>query len=498
VIESETNSESSVDVSPLCAVLTWVRNQIRDSPPSLDASEEDDDKEKDEEYKKMLTAVDAKGISPLHYLAYHENIYEILDKLLGGESGNSMFLSCTELVERLEKQKFSSNTLTKAWIDQQEIKKLFNQAVSLSALKGKLLFVQLFQSLGIDINGQNENDETALHAAAAGGHIDIATYLLKHGAYVDASYFTSQSQNWVPICDAVLHGKTAAVEFLLNKNAEFTRKCKKKSRFGISQLNMNSIAAVSGSIPILEMLLQRGLPLEKVAIYWACYGGHIDMLKHLLEKNLSLNERNQYDVNKTTLHVAIERGNFALAEFVATQSVKLINEIDKNGNTPLHYCAFISASTSKHKSQAVANGVTTNFSDRQVKPFVELLVGKGADLTLQNNKGKTAKELFDSPDLAKVLETISEQNINMESQLIDLVRKLQQRVDALEGIVKKQGEIIEQQSSKLEEQSKKIISPMSSPKRKQVTFADILTHVQEYEVIEEVEEEEEEEEDDEE
>jgi ankyrin repeat protein len=455
-------------------MLSWIKNLI-----NKDAN----NTEKEESYKRMFMFGDNNGAIPLHYVAHHSNIVAILDKIF--YEADEVFFSCEELCERLKTLNLTSNVLLKEWIEQKENKKMIGKAITSCALVGRLEYVQFFESLGVDLNIHNDQDETPLHAAAAGGQIEVADYLLNSGVNVNYSHFSNQSQNWTPLFEAVLHDKRPIVELLLSSRAEYSKRCKKKSRFGLSQLNMNDVAAASGNVSLLQLFVKMGVPIEKTAIYWGCYGGNVSIIMFLLEKGLLLRERNLYDFSKTTLHASCERGCTIATEFIASKAPRLVNVADKNGNTPLHYCAFISAPPSKRAANAT--GVKYSHSENVVQTLIDSLIRNGADITIKNNDGKLALDLFESTSLATFLEDKYDATFNTQRQLLFEVKELQDRLAKLEDLVIKQNTTIQNQAATIEDMKNNMVvaPPVSPPKLyKQVKFADNIAQIVEYEVLE--------------
>lgn len=75
--------------------------------------------------------------------------------------------------------------------------------------------VQAALAKGVPVDSQDEQGRTALHMAAANGHVEILKILLSAGANVEAP----NSQENTPLHYACLNGQTEAVAVLLSHGA---------------------------------------------------------------------------------------------------------------------------------------------------------------------------------------------------------------------------------------------------------------------------------------
>ena len=91
-------------------------------------------------------------------------------------------------------------------------------AISLSALEGHLDCVLLLAKSGADLNPSNT--WTPLNYAAFNGHLEVATYLIEHGAIIDAP----APNGMTPLMLAARNGHLAVVQMLLDKHANASLK----------------------------------------------------------------------------------------------------------------------------------------------------------------------------------------------------------------------------------------------------------------------------------
>ncbi|XP_044628854.1 ankyrin repeat domain-containing protein 23 isoform X2 [Equus asinus] len=73
--------------------------------------------------------------------------------------------------------------------------------------------------------------------------------------------------------------------------------------------------------------------LERTPVFWACRGGHLDILKLLLNKGAQVNAQDK--IRSTPLHVAVRTGHSDCLEHLIACGAH-INAQDKEGDTGLH------------------------------------------------------------------------------------------------------------------------------------------------------------------
>lgn len=88
---------------------------------------------------------------------------------------------------------------------------------------------------------------TALHQAAAGGHVSVIEVLIAAGAKVDAP----DADGATPLVYAAYHGRQRAVAALLDAKADF-------SQVPAKQVHALNAAMLSGSLPVVKLLVQAG------------------------------------------------------------------------------------------------------------------------------------------------------------------------------------------------------------------------------------------------
>ena len=91
-----------------------------------------------------------------------------------------------------------------------------------------------------DVNAEDSDKATALHAAAREGHADVCLELLEQGAAIEAQ----DGGNWTPLLWACYRGHVAAADCLISRGANINAR-------GLYQGKEDLTDLVAGSIIIL-------------------------------------------------------------------------------------------------------------------------------------------------------------------------------------------------------------------------------------------------------
>ena len=139
---------------------------------------------------------------------------------------------------------------------------------------------------------------TPLHASVLGGHIDLAQFLITHGANVNSRC----GDNYTPLHVASFKGHLKIGKWLLNNGAEVNSKEKR------------------GETPL----------------HFAAKNGHVEVCRILLERNAEVNSRNNDGF--TPFLLALERNNPDVAWLLLDHNAD-VHADDNIGNTPLQFAA---------------------------------------------------------------------------------------------------------------------------------------------------------------
>jgi RNA polymerase sigma factor (sigma-70 family) len=149
---------------------------------------------------------------------------------------------------------------------------------------------------------------TALHWAISGGHVDLAEWLLGHGAGIEAV------DHWgcTPLHLAAELGRGDCVDLLVGAGANVHAELKN----GKSILHL---AAQSGDVRIVETLLRDKAKLD---VFTVASLGLKDQMKRLLKQDPYLIKA-RLPFGATPLHMAAEDGQFEMAHFLVEEGAEL-------------------------------------------------------------------------------------------------------------------------------------------------------------------------------
>lgn len=276
-----------------------------------------------------------------------------------------------------------------------------------AARTGNVGAVKAMLAAGQDVNAKYD-DSTALLSAALAGHADVARVLLDHGADVDAV----SSIDTTALYHAAYEGHDAIVKMLLDSGAAPNH----ADRHGQTPLHEAASKAIArmlidhggtvgaktqkGLTPlhlarnsgVAELLIKRGADVDAVAqagelggtpLYTAACLDRLDVAGTLVAHGANVNAVNAGNHGRTSLHMAARRSS---KDFV---SLLLDHGADANiANTRFSWTPLMEAMLSGRRDIA------------------ELLIVRGADVTVHDVDGKTALHLavwLDSPDLVRML-----------------------------------------------------------------------------------------------
>ena len=283
-------------------------------------------------------AEDIDGASPLHYARSLANVVALLDHGAMIDYTNEKGLAAIHLAASIGADDIVAELVkrgAKLHLSNNDLGSPLHCAV---VKKSKASVYSLVQG-NAPVNARDRDNNTPLILAAQSGRNDIVQILLEHGADVSLQ----NNSRVTPLRAAVLTKSPALVEKLLNHN-------------------VYHIAKETSSQTILHLAAEQADPAT---------------VRVLLDKLLHTGVLGINAVNgtlQTPLHVAALAARADIAQVMLEYNPK-IDMLDADGATPL-----LSACRSSKKRVIDANGNRTE--------FVDLLVEKGADLRVYDNKGQ--------------------------------------------------------------------------------------------------------------
>ncbi|XP_071098473.1 uncharacterized protein [Haliotis cracherodii] len=232
-------------------------------------------------------------------------------------------------------------------------------ALMVAAMCAQKDVVDLLVSIGADLTLTDDNNNTTLHLACQGGNRSIVEYLLPsfdincRGQY-----------GWTAVMGAALSEKKDTFDLLVSKGADLTLTDDDKD-------TVLHLACQGGNRSIVEHLLPsfdincRG-QYDRTALMVAAMFAQKDVVDLLVSKGADLTLTD--DHKNTTLHLACQGGNRSIVEY-------LLPSFDINCRGQYGWTAVMGAALSEKKDT------------------FDLLVSKGADLTLTDDDKDTVLHL---------------------------------------------------------------------------------------------------------
>lgn len=193
-----------------------------------------------------------------------------------------------------------------------------------AAREGHEDMVALLLSQGADINAQtDETQETALTLACCGGFLEVADFLIKAGADIEAGANT-------PLAEAAQEGHLELVKHLIAAGANVNA----ASATGDTPL---MYACENGHTDVMEVLLEAGANLEQEAeggrtpLMKACRAGHLCAVQYLVSKGANVN-RVTTNNDHTPLSLACAGGHMAIVEFILAHGADSNHRLKDNSS----------------------------------------------------------------------------------------------------------------------------------------------------------------------
>ena len=165
----------------------------------------------------------------------------------------------------------------------------------------------LVEEKGVDPNIKNSHEKTPLHAAAIVGHIEIARFLVKHGAGVNVRDDKLQT----PLHLAAEAGHMEVVQFLVEHGAEVNVR-------DTNEQTALHMAAGDGHRRVVAYLISRGAEIDVKAtcnltpLHLASLNGKKEVVKLLVEHGAEVKART---MGATAQEIAKQRGHRAIVAY---------------------------------------------------------------------------------------------------------------------------------------------------------------------------------------
>ncbi|CAG9834512.1 unnamed protein product [Diabrotica balteata] len=206
-----------------------------------------------------------------------------------------------------------------------------NEFLLHSATKfGNLEEVQQLIAIGAIINEVDSDGLTSLHIAADCKHVEVAKYLLAHGADVNA---IEMSEDRSPLHFATVNNDLEMIRLFTKAGADM--QC--SNTYGNMPIH---IATEYGYVEILKYFFENGIDVDirnnsskMTPLHMAACGGYIEIVDYLLLNNA--NVRLKDCQNRSSIHHGVLGGNAKIVHGLIEKGVD-INAKDMFKWTPLH------------------------------------------------------------------------------------------------------------------------------------------------------------------
>ncbi|CAG2105105.1 unnamed protein product, partial [Medioppia subpectinata] len=281
-----------------------------------------------------------------------------------------------------------------------------------AAREGHEEMVALLLSQGADINAQTEEtQETALTLACCGGFLDVADFLIKAGADIEAGANT-------PLMEAAQEGHLDLVRHLINCGSNVNA----TTSSGDTAL---MYGCENGHTDVAELLLQAGANLEheaeggRTSLMKAARAGHLCTVQFLLNRGSNVNKVTTNN-DHTPLSLACAGGHLAVVELLLA-----------NGSDPTHRLK----DSSTMLIEAAKGGHTTvvqlliDYPTNMMAPSPPLNASADAETTpripphglqLEDTSSRTHSSISSLQSKLNFQKSISKKNISKDNNAVNM------------------------------------------------------------------------------
>ena len=295
--------------------------------------------------------------------------------------------------------------------------------------KVEMLWLLLWRGAKANSDASAILGQTLLHRVASGicgfGYIDalITELLLEHGADVSAQ----DKENTTPLHLASYFGSVAMSRVLLNHGANANM----KRKLGRTALHLVAEGEHENGVRITDLLLEHGADVNAqdkdniTPLHLAAYRRRAEIVRVLLDRGAIVDLED--DRGRTPMHLLVERlhdcGNdgVEIAQLLLEHGTN-INAQDKHNITPLHlssYCgkfkiakvlldrgASVSAKDALGQTSLHMVSRGAHISQEDGLRIAKLLLEHGADINAQDNNHETSLNLASrhKPEIAGLLD----------------------------------------------------------------------------------------------
>ncbi|QMV46176.1 hypothetical protein HC358_03815 [Wolbachia pipientis] len=266
-----------------------------------------------------------------------------------------------------------------------------------AVFKNRLEVAGFLVKKGADINAASENlyGSRPIHIAVENNNKDVVEFLVSKGVDVN----DTDKQGYTPLHYAAWRGRSGVAKFLIEKGADIN--AADTSTSGKKPIH---VAAENNSESVIEFLLEKGVGVDEAdkngwtPLHYAAKFDQLEVAKFLIEKGANINSADTSTSGKKPIHVAAEENNKNIIELLLSKGVS-VNDTDKDGWTPLHWASW-----------------SGNLG------VVEYLIGKEANISAKDHGGKTPLDVAKDQKYDNTAEYLQQTELQLNEQLLAAVQ----------------------------------------------------------------------------
>ncbi|KAL3873072.1 hypothetical protein ACJMK2_036231 [Sinanodonta woodiana] len=288
-------------------------------------------------YHTMLHQVNSKNNTPAHYAAHSGNI-ALLSYLIDfgtdpwcktSEEDTLLHIAC------LSGQLEMSKHLVKAYPSMiYEVDNTKRTPAHIVSFNGNIALLSYLIECGTDPWCKTSQEETLLHMACRGGHIEMSKYLLN--TYPTMLYQVNNMKN-TPAHYSAYSGNIAFVSYLINSGTDPW--CKNSQ-----EETLLHRACLGGHIEMSKYLLQtypsmlhQVNNMKCTPAHFAAESGNIALLSYLID--CGTDPWCKTSQEETLLHRACLRGHIEMSKYLVNTFPSMLHQVSSLRSTPAHYAA---------------------------------------------------------------------------------------------------------------------------------------------------------------
>nr|WP_253309278.1 ankyrin repeat domain-containing protein [Rickettsia endosymbiont of Ceutorhynchus assimilis] len=266
-----------------------------------------------------------------------------------------------------------------------------------AAFEDRLEIARFLIKKGADINAADKGPygKKPVHVAIENNSKDIIGFLLSKGVSIN----DTDKQGYTPLHYAAWRGRLEIAELLVDKGASINTA--DASTAGKKPIH---VAAENNSKSIIEFLISKGVNVDEAdkngwaPLHYAAKFDQLEVAKFLIEKGANINAADTSTIGEKPIHVAAENNSKNIIEFLISKGVS-VNDTDKDGRTPLYWASW--------------NGRLD---------VVEYLIGKGADISAKDKDGRNPLDVAKGHQYDNVVEYLQQAELQLNKQLLTAVQ----------------------------------------------------------------------------